>query len=146
MGAIDSTLYEFQRLRYICGKKLGPHALSVLQSFHNGLNVREESVELVDYLGVALEMVDIEIAKFPPSQQDRLFLEVGPQLRSSFVILREELEKQKTEIQNVKMENQNMKMEYQKIETEFAKFRDQKRDISLEDVCFSILVYLLLRK
>ena len=125
-GAMDSTLVEFQHhLRSICGKKLGPHAMSLLQSFrNNALHTREkeeeeeESVKLEDYLGVASsEMVvdddDVEIAEFPPSQQDQLV--GGPQqLRSCFVILRrEELENLRTEIQNTTTKSENMMIQCQ---------------------------------
>ena len=95
MGAMNSTLQNVQDLLSAgCGEKLGPDAIiSLLKSFNETLNTsREESVELVDYLKEALEVVDADIAKFQPALQDPPLLVVAPQWRSPIEILRETIE------------------------------------------------------
>eukprot|EP01035_Chromulina_nebulosa_P025444 gene25444-33205_t len=97
-GSISSISESFRFLYIDCGIKLGPHAIAVLKSFKRSVQRKYESETLKDFLTVALGRLDVEIAKFPPVVQDKLFFTVGPQLRSSFVILREQQEKQQGKI------------------------------------------------
>ena len=90
MGGVHSILSSFGDVMERCNLKLGRYAIALLHSFHHALFSRN-SVDLRGFLGEALEVVDEEIAKFPENIQDQLFLLIGPQLRSSFVILREEM-------------------------------------------------------
>lgn len=100
-GSIHSISKSFRsRVDSYCGIQLGSHAIAVLKSFERSSVQRRqhESDTLKDFLTVALGTLDVEIAKFPQALQDKLYFTVGPQLRSSFVIIREQQEKQQGKI------------------------------------------------
>ena len=97
-GSISSISGSFESLKRDCEIKLGPHAIAVLKSLERSVQHKYESETLKDFLTVALGRLDVEIAKFPPVLQDKLYSTVGPQLRSSFVMLRKQQEEQKGKI------------------------------------------------
>ena len=123
-GSISSISGSFRSLKSDCGIKLGSHAVAVLRSFEILVQLKYESETLKDFLTVALARLDVEIAKFPPVLQDKLYSTVGPQLRSSFVILREQQEEQKGKI--VSLENKIEGMTSNATES-------QKRIVMLEE-------------
>ena len=57
---------------------------------------------------MALRTLDVEIAKFPQALQDKLYFTAGPQFRSSFVVLKEQQEKQQGKIATLEEKIQGM--------------------------------------
>ena len=107
-GSISSISGSFRSLKSGCGIKLGSHAIAVLKLFEISVQRKYESETLKDFLTVALGRLDVEIANFPPVLQDKLYSTVSPQLRSSFMIIREQQEEQKGKIVSLEKKIEGM--------------------------------------